>query len=495
MIEFLKMVGQRLTNLDAWYNPFTAFGTGRDKTSHNLFSGEVRLPDMLLTDLFNYDDIARLVVSIVPDEMFREGFTLTTEDPDCAEAVTERANLLDLDTRFADGIRWGRLYGGGVMMIGADDGGSADTPLVPERVRTVDFLDIFDRRRAWPWRYYQDPRHPQFGQPDIYALQSLTGGIAYVHATRLVVFRGAHTDDYTRRMLNNWDFSVLQNPYEAIQAFNEVYQAARLMMTDASQGVFTMKGLMGMIAGGMRQQLETRAAMLDMGRSVARSVFLDADGGERFEKVATQFAGVADQLQQAAKRLAAATRIPVMILMGESPAGLGAAGAADASIRTWYDSIHSQQKKTVIPHLRRIYRLIGYSLGYQAGQRYKIEAKPLWQETPKEKIDRRKVQADTDAVYLQNEVFTPEEVAAVRGGEEPDREIRIDPEDRLGTMLPPKSPGGAPQVPGPKAPPALPAARLTPAPPGTPPTGPTQSPAADQPGGRPAVDNPKGSPP
>lgn len=489
-MNFFQMVGQRLSNLDTWYNPFTGFGTGRDKTTHNAFEGMTRLPDMLLTDLYNYDDIARKVVSIFPDEMFREGFTVTTEDPECAEAVQERANLLDLDTQFADGIRWARLFGGGVMMIGADDGGSADCPLVPERIRSVDFLDIFDRRRAWPWRYYQDPRHPRFGKPDVYALQSLTGGIAYVHETRLVVFRGAHTDDYTRRMLNNWDFSVLQNNYEAIQHFNEIFRAARIMMTDASQGVFTMKGLLGMIAGGMRQQLETRAVMLDMGRSVARSVFLDADAGESFTKVATQFAGVSDQLTQAAKRLAAATGIPVLILMGETPSGLNASG--DANVRLWYDSIHAQQKKTVVPHLRRIYKMIGQSLGYQ-GQKYDVEAKPLWQETPKEKIDRRKVQADTDALYITNEVFTPEEVATVRGGDDPDREIRIDPESRVGAFLPPKTePGGPPMVPGP---PALPAARPNPPPAGTPPTGPTQSPAADRPGLRPAVDDPKGSPP
>lgn len=476
----LAILGQAITRTDSWYNPFTGFGTGRDKTAHNSFCLDPRLSDMLLTELYNQDDIARKVISIVPDEMFREGFRLETEDPQCAEDVIERADILDLDTKFADGIRWARLYGGAVMMVGADDERPADWPLSPERVRSVDFLDIFDRRRAWPWRYYQDPRHPKFGQPDVYCLQSLTGAIAYVHETRLIIFRGAHTDDFTRRTLNNWDFSVLQNNYEAIQHFNEIFRASRIMMTDASQGVFTMKGLLGMLAGGMSQQLQTRAVMLDMGRSVARSIFLDADSGEKFEKVPTQFAGVSDQLTQAAKRLAAATGIPVIILMGETPSGLNASG--DANVRLWYDSLHSQQRKTVIPHLSRLYRMIGNSLGW-VGMKYKVEAKPLWQETPKEAADRRKIQADTDAVYLQNEVFTPEEVAEVRGGDDPDRAIKIEPGSRMGTFLPPKAPaGGAPQAPGPRPLPQAPPPQL---PPGTPPTGPSQSPAEDRPGGMP----------
>lgn len=490
----LGLIGKSLgLNTDSWFNPFTGFGTGRDKTTHNNFEGNFRLSDMLLTDLYNHDDIARKVVAIVPDEMFREGFRLETENPQCAEDVIERADLLDLDTQFADGIRWARLYGGAVMMIGADDGNPADTPLDPERVTSVDFLDIFDRRRAWPWRYYQDPRHPRFGRPDVYCLQSLTGAIAYVHETRLIIFRGAHTDDYTRRTLNNWDYSILQVNYEAIQHFNEIFRAARIMMTDASQAVFTMKGLLGMIAGGMKQDLMTRAVTLDMGRSVARAIFLDADSGETFTKVPTQFAGVADQLTQAAKRLAAATGIPVIILMGETPSGLNASG--DANVRLWYDTIHAQQKKTVIPHLKRIYRLIGNSLGYHDAK-YDVIAKPLWQETPQEKATRRKMVADTDAVYMQNEVFTPEEVAEVRGGDDPDRDIKIDPTSRMGAFLPPKAPGGgAPQVPGPAPVKPLPAAPPSVIPKGTPPTGSTQSPDQEQPGGRPAVDKPKGSPP
>jgi phage-related protein (TIGR01555 family) len=465
----LKMIGQAL-NLDAWFNPFTGFGTARDKTQHGHFAGSIRLPDMLLTDLYNHDDIARKVVALPATEMFREGYTLSSGDPEAAKSCKERAEVLDLFTAFQDAITWGRLYGGGVLLIGADDGRPADLPLMPERVRSVDFFDVFDRRRAWPWKYNQDPRHPQFGKPEVYALQSLTGGIGYVHASRLVVCRGAHTDDYTRRLLNSWDFSVLQNVYDAIQHFHEIFQASRIMMTDASQGVFKMKGLMSMIAGGQRQLLETRAQMLDMGRSVARSVFLDADENESFDKVATQFAGVGDQLTQAAKRLSAATGIPVLILMGETPSGLNASG--DSNVRIWYDSIKAAQVKTVVPHLVRIFGLIGRSLGYR-DQVFKAEPKPLWQETPQEQAARRLVVAQTDQIYIQNEVISPEVVQQNRF--HPDgwsAETKINPETPYPPLTPPRP---------------LPAARpgLPPGPPPDPspsPSGPSNSPAEPMPG-------------
>ncbi len=454
--EALGLLGKAL-NLDSWSNALTGFGTSRDKTQYGQFEANFRLQDQELTDLYNHDDISRKVVGLVPEEAFREGFSLSTNDPRAAEAVLKRAEILDLENAFLEAWRWGRLYGGAVIYVGADDGQAADTPLRPALVRSVDFLDVFDRRRVWPWRYYGNPKHPKFGKPEVYALQSLTGGIAYVHDSRLVVFRGAHTDDYTRRTLNYWDFSVLQNCHEAIEHFNEIFRASRIMMTDASQGVFKMKGLIGMIAGGQRQLLETRAQMLDMGRSVARSIMLDAgsagEEGESFTKIATQFAGVGDQLSQAAKRLAAATGIPVIILMGETPSGLNASG--DANVRLWYDGIRSQQRKIVIPRMTSVYTLIGNALGFK-GETYPITAKSLWQETPAEEAARRLVVAQTDVAYAGIEVLTPEEIAANRFRKDGwNAETKIDLTSRLGSFPEPEDPA-LPALPAKPPAPALP---------------------------------------
>lgn len=472
--DALVMIGQHLTltNIDSWFNPFTGFGTARDKTTHNSFEGSIRLPDMLLTDLYNNDFLARKVVSLPAAEMFREGYEITTTNPQAAVDVAKRLEELDFFSRYEDGERWGRLYGGGVLFIGANDGRPADQPLIPDLVTSVDFFDTFDRRRAWPWQYYQDPKAPKFGKPEVYALQSLTGGIGYVHESRLIIFRGAETDDYTRRLLNGWDFSILQNLLEPIQHFHEVFRASRIMMTDASQGVFKMKGLISMIAGGQRQQIETRAQMLDMGRSVARSIFLDADEGEDFTKIPTQFAGVSDQLIQASEMISAATGIPVLVLMGKTPSGLNASG--DANVRIWYDSIKAYQNKKVVPKLVRVCGLVGRSLGYQ-GETYTVEPKALWQETPTENATRRKTVAETDQIYANIDVLTPEQIQSNRFRADGwNAETKIDPTD-------PPAPQAvtAPLPAAPKAP-ALPAAPVVPGP-----SDPSHSPAQEQPGAKP----------
>jgi phage-related protein (TIGR01555 family) len=167
-----------------------------------------------------------------------------------------------------------------------------------------------------------------------------------------------------------------------------------------------------MIAGGQKDALYTRAILLDTLRSVSRAIFLDADHGEEFTRVQTTFSGVSDILDRSANRLAAATEIPVTLLMGQAPAGLNATGASD--VRIFYDLIKSQQANELSPKLMRLIRLFAIGAGYR-NERFKIEYHPLWQETPAEQATRRQSIATADAIYIQNEVFTPEEVAKVRG--------------------------------------------------------------------------------
>ncbi len=433
---------------DGWFNPFSAFGTARDSSTASQFEPDAPLPDDLLTSLFNNDDIAQLVVSVWPQEMFREGYSLKTGNPEADKKIITRAEALSLNDAFHDGILWARLYGGAAVFIGADDGRPADAPLDFEAIRSVDFIDVFDRRRVWPWRYYQNPKHPKYGKPEVYSLQSLQGGVAYVHETRLAIFRGARTDAYTQRQLNGWDFSILQNSLDAIKHFSECFQSARILMKEASIGVFAMKGLSSMIAGGQRNLLEARAQMLDLGKSVARSIFLDASENESFSRVGVQFAGVADQLRMAANRLSVTSRIPVLVLLGETPSGLNASG--DANVRIWYDQIKAKQVKDVIPPMLRAYQMIGKSLNVQSNE-YVLKPNPLWQETPSEVSARRAQMATADVAYINTEVYTPEEVSRVRGRAEGwDGPIIVDPQRRLGDFL---SEGLPPPDPVPALPP------------------------------------------
>jgi phage-related protein (TIGR01555 family) len=463
----LDKLARAIEKADGWFNPLTAFGTDRDKTTASYFATGYRISDDELSALYHQDDMAGKIVDIVPDEMLRLGFKLTGPEgsTQAVEKIVAKSKALGVRVAMRDGFSWGRLFGGCVMVVGAEDGRLAIEPLDEANIRSITFLSHYDRRRAWPFTYYKDPTDPKFGQPEVWQLNGLSGGVTYVHETRTIVFRGARTADRERQQMQDWDYSVLQKAYSALRQFNTNTNAAELLITDASQAVFKMRGLLSALASpnGVAN-LQTRAALIDQTRSIARSIMLDVEAGEEFTKVPTQFNGVADMLDRSANRLAAAAQIPVTLLMGQAPAGLNATGESD--VRVFYDRIKSEQENTLRPRLERMIQLI--KLCEKVTVPITISFDSLWQETPKEQAERRKIVADTDAIYLTNEVVTPEEIAESRyGGEAWSAETKIDmslrePGMPLPGALPPKpapaspgvAPGGAP--PGPLRVQALP---------------------------------------
>lgn len=443
----------RALRSDSWENFWTGFGTARDKTTAGTFNPNGRLTDVELTSLYHHDDIAGRVVDIIPREMLRQGFAVTcAADAAAAQTVGVRVKGLDVLKHVKAASTWGRLFGGALILIGADDGQDPRMPLDESRIRSLTFLQVYDRRRAQPDTWYESGEDPKFGEPKTYRLTNYrTGSVSFVHESRVIRFGGATTGDYERWQNLGWDYSVLQRPYEAIRQFAQIYKAAELLMTDASQGVFKMRGLLSMIAAGQLKDLQTRAQFLDMSRSLARAIMLDADGNESFDKIQTSFAGVGEMLDRAANRLSAATEIPVTRLMGQAPAGLAATGAGDT--RSWYDTVQADREVDLKPRLVHLVRLIAIS--ERLGDRvFGVVFAPLWQETPKERADRLKVEADTAAVWITNEVLSPEEVAIAQfSGPEP-QPYKIDPKTRtLNTTLGPNDvPGGRPApAPPPKA--------------------------------------------
>jgi phage-related protein (TIGR01555 family) len=425
-MSILEKVTRMLERSDGWVNQLTGFGTSRSRTAAAYFQADGRLDDESISAMYHHDDMAAKIVNIVPEEMLRLGFILDSEDKQAAERVRNRCRMLQLRSTFLDGMIWGRAYGGCVLWLGADDGQDPNLPLKEDRIKSLAFIGLYDRRRCNPGLYYNDPRNLKYGRPETYRLSGFNGGETHVHESRCIVFRGARTGDREQQQLQGWDYSVLQNCVGPLRQFHTNHQAAELLMTDASQSVFKMRGLLAALAapGGMNN-LATRATLIDQTRSIARSVMLDAEGGEEFTKVATSFAGVPDMLDRSANRLSAASGIPVTLLMGQAPAGLNATGASD--IRVWYDGIKSRQDNELREDLERAVRLVAISEKVRVP--VTVAFPSLWQETPLERSTRQKLVADTDAIYITNEVYTPEECAENRFmGEEWSSETKLERE-------------------------------------------------------------------
>jgi phage-related protein (TIGR01555 family) len=433
-ISFDPRHDRRPARADGWQNYLTGLGTSLDKAHLASFQFGFELDHETCAEMITKDDIAGRIASARPNEMLRKGYELKIADESDADLATEfakQAEELNLDGHIRDALIWGGGLGGSVMMVGADDGQKLSEPLNEERIRSVDFLNVIDCRYARPSRYYADPNQPNFGRPSSYWITNVEGGapVAEVHESRVIRFGGALTDIRARRRRLGWDFSVLQKPYDKMKQFDQAFKAAGHMLTDASQGVYSIAGLFQMIASGQRDALQSRMSLLDENRSVARALVLDKDG-ETFDYKARSFAGLPEVLDKFMLLLASAAEMPVAILMGRSPAGMNATGESD--FQAWYDVIAADQTHVLLPKLKRLYKILALAKAGPSGGKevpFAFKFRPLKEMTDAETATLRKTTAETDQIYITAAVLTPEEVALSRFGKSewsPETEIDVE---------------------------------------------------------------------
>jgi phage-related protein (TIGR01555 family) len=423
--------GGATLRLDGWANDVTGQGTARDKTAYNYFSPGRVLSDGEISGLYHDNDVAARMVDIVPDEMLREGFTVDVGDPKANSELADQIDALGLDDKLADAIRWGRAYGGGGLLLGADDGRSAATPLMPERARALSYVYVLDRRYLWPLTHYTEPGHPKLGQPETYMVTSPSfaaqAPVSVVHETRLVLFGGATTGIRERETNSGWDLSILQRATKVLSDFDLGWGAAALLLADGNQAVFKISGLADALsqaaasgsAGGAETFLRERLKLMDMGRSVVRAVVVDAGGAEdepeeSFERQVFPMTGIPDVLEKLMVRLAATVDVPCTRLFGISPAGLNATGESD--VRGWYDRIRSQQTRKLAPKIRRIVRvaLQTKAVKLDTPSAIKVTFPSLWSESPNQAATTRKVLIEGDKLLIDAGEVLPEEAVTQR---------------------------------------------------------------------------------
>lgn len=393
-----------------WVNTVTSFGTSRDKTMYGRPMPVCPLAFQTLDDLYNGNDIAARMIDVPPEESMRKGYTALADEEsvDDVEGYTALLELHDVHNKIVEADCWGRLYGRGSIIMYVNDGQTFDKPLQIERVRGLDSLVVVDRRWLTPASFYRDG--PKAGLPDVYSLHRPSGlaeQSLLIHDTRMVLFGGARTSWLDFVQLNYSDYSVLQRCTDQLRGFETAFKSAELMLTEGPQSAYGIKDLPSYIGTIGEKKLQNRIAMIEQARSMLNALVYDKDN-EAWERKPMAFTGIDDLLDKFMLRIAASVRIPVTILMGQSPAGMNATG--DSDFRWFYDQIATRQRNMLAPRVQYLIRVMLASLGKQP-KKVEVEFHKLWTPTEKEAAEIEKSKADTAAVYIDKQVVTPEEYA------------------------------------------------------------------------------------
>ncbi len=430
--------------LDSIVNVLSGSGTDRAKTTWNQFKDLRPLDMATLEALYANNALAKAIVDRLVDDSLREGFLLERAEPiesdeQDAEAILKRwEELQEEESRFMRGAKWGRLFGGGGLILGVRDGNDLASELNDANVTKVEFIKDVDRQQLNAVSWYVDGRPMMYDyQPVLQgAPENVNPGPIKVHASRVMLFPGASTTAERRRENQGWDLSVLQAVYEVLLSYEAMWDSIDNQLADASQAVFKLSGLIQSLAeDGGREDVRTRLALMDMGRSAARAIVLDAgndagEGKEEFEVVERSGLGGLDKVQQNYfTRISAAAETPESILLGTAPGGDSATGDLERAM--WFGRCDYRRRHVDEPRILRIVRMLSRELKQENPDSWKIVWPELEKMSPMDAQTTAKMAVDSAVALVAAQAVLPEEVALGIRRLPALKWLKIDPEARL----------------------------------------------------------------
>jgi len=405
--------------VDGWNNLFTGMGTLHDKRMSTTFSAKSFMNEMELSDLYVDDGIAKRIVDIIPDEMLKKGFEIEGDEASLVQSTLEELGALH---EIEMSLKWNRLFGGAVCVMGIDDGGKLDTPLNETIIRTLDFLRVYDRFRVqWTSNdLYIDPEEKKYGKVQWYTIYpvgsyGVNSGFR-VHESRCLVLSGVSIPDQARQLNQGWGASYLQHCYDQIRDLNDVYGGLGHIVQDFVFGTLTIQNLQELMAAGKEQLVKDRLELMDLSRHMINTLLLDER--ETYTKHASTVSGLAEIVEKFVQAVCMVTGIPMRKLIGQQGGGLNNEGKGESD--DFFDMIQENQQKDLKPLLERLTKIImlskdGYFKGIEP-EDWKIKFNPLKQTSETEDATVKKTNAEADCAYVNAGVLDAAEVAESRFG-------------------------------------------------------------------------------
>ena len=425
-------------NIDGWQNVFTGLGFyNRDKKEGAGFRQCKYFYQWELDELYRSDGLARVIIDTVADEMVRQGWDIEG-DPD--GSINGAIETLNGYTVIADLIKWSRLYGGALIVMGIDDGRDLAEPVDFRTMRSINWLRVFDRYQASSadGTFNPDLNSPNYGYPEVYLItDSRTGLVFYAHYTRVLRMDWNILPPRYTNWNDGWGDPLMQSIYAELRNYQTLFGNVATMTYDFVTKILKVGNLSELVASQCSDQIVQRVNLLNQTTGMTNTAIIDTE--ESLEKHSTSVAGLPEVIDRFMLSLSAVTGIPVSLLYGRAPAGLNATG--DNDVRNFYDRVKQYQESKLRPVLEKLVTYLflckdGPTRGKEPDD-WSIAFVPLWQNTQEQEALIRRTVAETDAIYMDRGVLDPAEVLVSRfGGGTWSMNTEVDLEARKGGYNP-----------------------------------------------------------
>lgn len=412
---------------DGYTNLLNKYGTAQDNSMAYNYEQEPITADMELIRLYEGNGLFSKIIDRPAEEAVKHGLDIDYGDDSIAEYVEERLDDLDFEDKFATAEKWARLYGGALIVMLCNDGGSLEEPLNIDNVTSIEELRVYERAviqedytglyRSYSQEVLQGDI--PLGQPEYYYVNSIYGSFK-VHYTRCLLFRNGRLPEQTTSSLyRHWGMPEYVKIKQALRECMTSHSNGTKLLERSVQAIYKMKNLATLLSSDEGEgKVLQRLQVIDMARGILNSMAIDAEG-EDYDFKTLQMAGVKDVIDTTCNMLSAVTNIPQTILFGRSPAGMNATG--DSDLENYYNMVENIQKQNMKANARTVIELV-LRQGLLDGDisnipRFKVKFAALWSLSDAEQADIDQKKAQTEHIksqiaqtYIDAGVLDPSEV-------------------------------------------------------------------------------------
>lgn len=325
-----------------------------------------------------------VAVDVLADDMTRGGVDMLGQlAPDAGELLQKAATSMGVWSTINEGLRWGRLYGGSIV-IALIDGQDLRQPLRLQGVTRGQFKGLLTLDR-----WMVDPTledlvtdfGPHLGLPKYYRVQTNAPALRgqAVHHSRVMIRHVGIELPYQQRLIENlWGLSVLERLYDRMIAFDSASTGMAQLIYKSYIRTLKVKNLREVVAQGGKA-LDGLTAYVDMMRrfqGIEGMTVIDGDDEVDVQQHSAM-TGMSDALDRFGQQIAGALQMPLTRLFGVSGGGLN--GTNDSDMRLYYDQVRQRQIKDMQTGVTNIHRLIAASEGIQLPPDFSIEFRSLWE--------------------------------------------------------------------------------------------------------------------
>ena len=128
---------------DGWMNLFSGMGTKADKRKSTIAVPNGFLRDAELEIIYADDGLGARIIDLLPDDMMKQGWHYEFENE--KEGFEKESKIYDdvfkeikANDKISKALKWARLYGGALILLGVYDGEELDQPLNLNKIKNFE---------------------------------------------------------------------------------------------------------------------------------------------------------------------------------------------------------------------------------------------------------------------------------------------------------------------------------------------------------------------